>query len=157
MNHGIVYWITGTNEDKTSSLACNLHQTVDQSIVIDYDYVKYGLCIDVKGDEGHKEIIRRISWIGRMLYEKGMAVIVCTSTLPACCRRDMRLVIPEKSFVEIHLEDPTEENHVADMETPMSLDMKFNMSEVSMDKMLVEILRKTNKKFGDTYKIIMAG
>jgi adenylylsulfate kinase len=103
---GAILWFTGLSGSGKSTLAheveAALHAQGCQTIVLDGDNVRHGLCGDLTfSDEDRKENIRRIGEVAKLFAEAGVIVLTAFISPFREDRRRVRNLAPE-DFVEIH-------------------------------------------------------
>lgn len=103
---GAILWFTGLSGSGKSTLAheveAALHKQGCQTIVLDGDNVRHGLCGDLTfSDEDRKENIRRIGEMAKLFAEAGVIVLTAFISPFREDRRRVRSLAPE-DFVEIH-------------------------------------------------------
>jgi adenylylsulfate kinase len=103
---GAILWFTGLSGSGKSTLAheveAALHAQGCQTIVLDGDNVRHGLCGDLTfSDEDRKENIRRIGEMAKLFAEAGVIVLTAFISPFREDRRRVRTLAPE-DFVEIH-------------------------------------------------------
>jgi adenylylsulfate kinase len=103
---GAILWFTGLSGSGKSTLAheveAALHAQGCQTIVLDGDNVRHGLCGDLTfSDEDRKENIRRIGEMAKLFAEAGVIVLTAFISPFREDRRRVRNLAPE-DFVEIH-------------------------------------------------------
>ena len=103
-----VLWLTGLSGAGKSTIAMALEKTLFESgcqtILLDGDQLRHGLCADLgfSGKE-REENIRRAAQVAKLFFESGHLVI-CTFISPfARDRAVARSLIPEGRFFEIHV------------------------------------------------------
>jgi bifunctional enzyme CysN/CysC len=101
-------WFTGYSGSGKSTigklLERRLYEAGCQTILLDGDQLRHGLCGDLGFSENdRRENIRRAGEVARLFFEVG-TIVLCTFISPF--ERDRRLVrslFPEESFFEIHV------------------------------------------------------
>lgn len=112
-NTARVYWLTGLSASGKTTLANELkkqlHQQNQQSVILDGDEIRQGLCSDLAlSQRDRKENIRRTGEVARLLQQNGINAI-CSLISPYRSDRDnVRKRIPENYFIEIYLATPLE-------------------------------------------------
>ena len=105
-HNGAILWFTGLSGSGKSTLAheveAALHAQGCQTIVLDGDNVRHGLCGDLTfSDEDRKENIRRIGEMAKLFAEAGVIVLTAFISPFREDRRRVRNLAPN-DFVEIH-------------------------------------------------------
>ncbi len=103
---GAILWFTGLSGSGKSTLAheveAELHKQGCQTIVLDGDNVRHGLCGDLGfSDEDRKENIRRIGEMAKLFAEAGVIVLTAFISPFREDRRRVRNLAPE-DFIEIY-------------------------------------------------------
>lgn len=108
-NHqAAVIWLTGLSGAGKSTVAMALEKKLfdlgHQTILLDGDQLRHGLCADLGfSEKDRQENIRRAAQVARLFFESGHLVI-CTFISPfAKDRAIARSLIPEGHFFEIHV------------------------------------------------------
>ncbi len=103
-----VLWFTGLSGAGKTTLAraleARLHGLGCQTMLLDGDHVRHGLCKDLGfSREERSENIRRVGEVARLFFDVGHLVL-CTFISPfAEDRERARHLIPEGRFLEIHV------------------------------------------------------
>ncbi len=104
-----VIWLTGLSGSGKSSIAREFERRLFdrgvQTMLVDGDHVRHGLSGDL-GFSGadRAENIRRVGEVARLFFEQG-SITVCTFVSPYRRDRDnVRSLIPEGRFFEIHVD-----------------------------------------------------
>lgn len=106
-----VVWLTGLSGSGKSTIAQALHQELIQSgyasFVLDGDAVRTGLCRDLGFSAiDRAENIRRIAEVAKLFAQAGIIPIVAAISPYASDRKMARSLMPENSFLEIHVDTP---------------------------------------------------
>ncbi len=107
-HNAAVLWLTGYSGSGKSTIAKALEKklfgTGCQTMLLDGDHVRHGLCGDLAFSlEDRSENIRRVGEVARLFFEAGNLVI-CTFISPVAKDRDfVRSVIPKDRFFEIYV------------------------------------------------------
>jgi bifunctional enzyme CysN/CysC len=112
--HGAaVLWLTGlSGAGKTTlgrALERVLHDRGCQTMLLDGDQVRQGLCRDLGfSREDRTENIRRCGEVARLFFDSGH-IVICTFISPIAKDRDsVRSLIAEGRFFEVHVDCPIE-------------------------------------------------
>ena len=103
-----VIWLTGPSGAGKSTIARALEKKLwsqgIQTMLLDGDQLRHGLCSDLGFDEkDRKENIRRAGELAKLLYEHGQ-VVICAFVSPFVeDRKRVRALFPEKGFIEIQV------------------------------------------------------
>lgn len=103
----IVLWFTGLSGSGKSTLAHaveeQLHQNGLNTLVLDGDNVRHGLCSDLGfSDTDRRENIRRISETTKLLLEAGVITLTAFISPFKAERATARSLVPDGDFIEIH-------------------------------------------------------
>ena len=108
-NHkATVLWLTGYSGSGKSTIARllenRLFETGCQTMLLDGDNVRHGLCRDLGfSEKDRNENIRRAGEVARLFFEAGH-VVICTFISPFIKDRQfVRSLFPEKKFFEVHV------------------------------------------------------
>lgn len=108
-----VVWLTGlSGAGKTTlgrALELMLHARGCQTMLLDGDQVRQGLCRDLGFSREHRrENIRRVGEVARLFFEAGH-IVICTFISPIARDRGfVRRLIPQGRFFEVHVDCPIE-------------------------------------------------
>ena len=108
-----VVWLTGLSGVGKTTIARMVEERLFergcQTMLLDGDYVRHGLCGDLGFSPSDRaENIRRIGEVARLFFEQG-CVTLCTFVSPY--RRDrewVRGLFPEGRFIEVHVDAPVD-------------------------------------------------
>ena len=108
---GAILWFTGLSGAGKSTLAHEVEAALFkqgcQTIVLDGDNVRHGLCCDLGfTDEDRKENIRRIGEVAKLFADAGVIVLTAFISPFLEDRRRVRNLAPE-DFIEIHCDCDT--------------------------------------------------
>lgn len=104
-----VLWLTGYSGSGKSTIGRALEKRLFaygcQTMLLDGDYVRHGLCSDLGfTPEARKENIRRVGEVARLFFEQG-AIVLCTFVSPYQADRDfVRSLIAPDRFFEIYID-----------------------------------------------------
>jgi adenylylsulfate kinase len=104
-------WLTGLSGAGKSTLAQALKQALQaegaQSVLLDGDTLRAGLCRDLGFDETQRrENIRRAAEVARLLNDNGMIVVAAMITPLAADRALARQIVSPHPFFEVHVATP---------------------------------------------------
>jgi bifunctional enzyme CysN/CysC len=108
-----VLWFTGLSGAGKSTLARALeqllHQRGCQTMLLDGDQVRQGLCRDLGfSREDRAENLRRVGEVARLFFESGH-IVICAFVSPGARERErVRRLLPPGRFLEIHVACPLE-------------------------------------------------
>ncbi len=103
-----VLWFTGISGAGKSTIARALERRLwdqgKQTVLLDGDQLRHGLCSDLGFSEADRqENIRRVGELARLFYEQGNLVL-CTFVSPFLAdRQKVRALFPQGAFQEIHV------------------------------------------------------
>ena len=104
-----VVWFTGISGAGKSTIARDLEKHLwaegRQTVILDGDQVRHGLCGDLGfSAEDRSENIRRVGEVARLFYEAGF-IVLCTFVSPYRADRErVRALFPEGDFVEVFVD-----------------------------------------------------
>jgi len=116
-----VVWFTGISGAGKSTIARELEKQLwaqgKQTVILDGDQVRHGLCGDLGFSAGDRtENIRRVGEVARMFYEAGF-IVLCTFVSPyRKDRQRVRDLLPDGAFIEVFVD--------VDVETARARDPK---------------------------------
>lgn len=116
-----VVWLTGLSGSGKSTIARTVERqlfaTGHQTMLLDGDQVRHGLCGDLGFSEADRqENLRRVGEVARLFFERG-DIVLCTFVSPfRADRARLRALFPAGRFLEIHV--------AADVETCSRRDPK---------------------------------
>jgi adenylylsulfate kinase len=102
-----VIWLTGLPGSGKSTIAhaveANLHRSGMQTIVLDGDNVRHGLCGDLGFSiDDRNENIRRVGEVAKIFLMQGTIIIVALVSPMRSAREKVRQLIPDGDFIEIY-------------------------------------------------------
>ncbi|MGH7458050.1 MAG: sulfate adenylyltransferase subunit CysN [Longimicrobiaceae bacterium] len=109
-----VLWFTGLSGAGKTTIAREmerrLHEQGSQTMLLDGDQVRHGLCGDLGfSPEDRKENIRRVAEVAKLFFEQG-SIVLCTFVSPYREDRErVRRMFPAGRFFEIYVECDLEE------------------------------------------------
>ena len=109
-----VLWFTGLSAAGKSSLANSLSQQLHmlgvKSYVLDGDNIRHGLNKDLAFSQDHrKENIRRIGEVAKLFVDAGLIVITAFISPYKEDRDNVRDLLKEDEFIEVHVKCPISE------------------------------------------------
>lgn len=112
-HRGVVVWFTGLSGSGKSTLAHALEKYLFdlgcQTVVLDGDNVRHGLCGDLSFSENdRKENIRRIGETAKLFAEAGLITITAFISPFREDRERVRGLMPHGDFIEIYVDCPLE-------------------------------------------------
>lgn len=110
-HRGAVVWLTGLPGSGKSTIShaveINLHQLGFQTVVLDGDNIRHGLCADLGFSiSDRNENIRRVSEVARLFLAQGTVVIVALISPLRNAREKVRRSIPKGDFIEVYCNCP---------------------------------------------------
>ncbi|MBO6937416.1 MAG: adenylyl-sulfate kinase [Deltaproteobacteria bacterium] len=107
-HRGAVLWLTGLSGSGKSTLAHRLERKLLErgcvTYVLDGDNVRHGLNADLGfAPDERKENIRRVGHVARLFADSGALVITAFISPYRADRDQIRAMLPEGDFVEIHV------------------------------------------------------
>jgi len=104
-----VVWFTGISGAGKSTIARELEKQLweagKQTVILDGDQVRHGLCGDLGfSPEDRSENIRRVGEVARLFYEAGF-IVLCAFVSPyRKDRQRVRELFPDENFVEVFVD-----------------------------------------------------
>jgi adenylylsulfate kinase len=104
---GKVVWLTGLPGSGKSSIAhaveANLHRYGLQTVVLDGDNIRHGLCADLGFSiEDRNENVRRAGEVAKLFLAQGTIVFVALVSPIRSARDKVRQLIPAGDFIEVY-------------------------------------------------------
>ncbi len=109
----VIFWFTGYSGSGKSTIARALEKRLFgegyQTMLLDGDYVRHGLCQDLGfTPTERKENIRRVGEVARLFFEQG-SIVLCTFVSPYQADRDfIRSLVPQERFFEVFIDSDIE-------------------------------------------------
>lgn len=108
---GKVVWLTGLPGAGKSTIAhaieAKLHRSGLQTVVLDGDNIRHGLCSDLGFSTADRnENIRRVGEVARLFLEQGTLVFVALVSPVRSAREQIRALLPDGDFIEIYCNCP---------------------------------------------------
>ena len=168
-HRGAVLWFTGLSGSGKSTLAHALeeilHQRGCQTLVLDGDNVRHGLCNDLGfSAEDRTENVRRIGEVTKLFMEAGVIVLTAFISPYYADRRYVRNMVGQNDFIEIYCNATLEicENRdikglykkaragqiveftgiSAPYEEPVNADLIINTGSASIDACVEQIIKE---------------
>lgn len=106
-----VVWLTGLPGSGKSTVAhaaaANLHAGGFQTVVLDGDNLRHGLCADLGfSDADRRENMRRVSEVARLFLMQGTVALVALVSPMRSAREAVRALLPEGDFIEVYCNSP---------------------------------------------------
>ena len=106
-HHGALVWLTGLPGSGKSTIAhaveARLHHAGWQTVVLDGDNLRHGLCADLGFSLADRnENVRRAGEVARVFLELGMVVLVALVSPVRSARDSVRKFFPESDFLEVY-------------------------------------------------------
>ena len=110
-HRGAVVWLTGLPGSGKSTIAHavenNLHQLGFQTVVLDGDNIRHGLCADLGFSiSDRNENIRRAGEVAKIFLEQGTVVLVALVSPIRGARDKIRQSLPAEDFIEVYCNCP---------------------------------------------------
>lgn len=110
-HRGKVVWLTGLPGAGKSTIAhaveAKLHRSGLQTVVLDGDNIRHGLCADLGFSTADRnENIRRVGEVARLFLEQGTLVFVALVSPVRSAREQIRALLPDGDFIEIYCNCP---------------------------------------------------
>jgi adenylylsulfate kinase len=104
---GALVWLTGLPGSGKSTIAhaveAHLHRAGWQTVVLDGDNLRHGLCADLGFSLADRnENVRRAGELAKVFVELGVVVIVALVSPVRRARDSVRTLLPERDFLEIY-------------------------------------------------------
>lgn len=108
-----VVWLTGLSGSGKSSIAHGvervLHQAGFQTMVLDGDNIRHGLCADLGFTMADRqENMRRVGEVAKLLMTQGSVVLVAMISPIARAREQVRQWLAADEFIEVYCQCPLE-------------------------------------------------
>lgn len=112
-HRGVIVWLTGLSGSGKSTLAYSvenvLHANGCQTVVLDGDHVRHGLCRDLGfSPEDRRENIRRVGEVAKLFMETGVIVLTAFISPYRADREDVRKLVGAEDFIEVYCDAPLE-------------------------------------------------
>lgn len=131
-HRGVVVWLTGLSGSGKSTLAYSvesvLHANGCQTVVLDGDHVRHGLCRDLGfSPEDRRENIRRVGEVAKLFMETGDIVLTAFISPYRADREDVRKLVGSEDFIEVYCDAPIE---VCESRDPKGLYKKARLGQI---------------------------
>lgn len=109
-----VVWLTGPSAAGKTTIAREVERRLFRrgvrTMLLEGDQLRHGLCGDLAfSAEDREESVRRVGEVAKLFFEHGN-VVICTFVSPYRSGRDqVRALLPEGRFLEVHVHAPLEE------------------------------------------------
>lgn len=109
----LLLWLTGLSGSGKSTIADRLEQALHEqgykTYLLDGDNIRHGLNSNIDfTEEGRKENIRRIGEVAKLFIDAGIIVISAFISPFRADRENVRSLLNEREFIEIHVDCPLE-------------------------------------------------
>lgn len=109
---GRVVWLTGLPSSGKSTIAYaveeNLHRAGVQTVVLDGDNLRHGLCVDLGfSSKDRNENVRRAGEVAKLFLAQGTIVLVALVSPIRDAREKIRQLFSEDDFFEIYCDCPS--------------------------------------------------
>ena len=110
-HRGAVVWLTGLSGAGKSTIANQtaeqLHQLGFQTVILDGDKLRLGLCVDLGFSIADRnENVRRVGELAKLFLELGIVVLVALVSPIRSAREKVKQSFPENSFFEVYCSCP---------------------------------------------------
>ncbi|QIN62872.1 putative adenylyl-sulfate kinase [Caballeronia sp. SBC1] len=110
-HRGAVVWLTGLPGSGKSTIARSaeriLHDLGLQTVTLDGDNIRLGLCADLSFSAADRnENVRRVAETAKLFLDQGNVVIVALVSPVRQAREKIKEVIPAKDFLEVYCRCP---------------------------------------------------
>lgn len=110
-HRGAVVWLTGLPGSGKSAIAHaveeNLHRLGFQTVVLDGDNIRHGLCADLGFSVSDRnENVRRVGEVAKLFLDLGVVVFVALISPMRSAREKVRQSIPDGDYIEIYCSCP---------------------------------------------------
>ena len=110
-HRGAVVWLTGLPGSGKSTIAHaveeNLHHLGLQTVVLDGDNIRHGLCADLGFSIADRnENVRRTGQVAKLFAEQGMVVLVALVSPINSAREQVRQTLSAGDFLEVYCNCP---------------------------------------------------
>ena len=155
-----IFWFTGLSGAGKTTIARELSRFIDNSIILDGDELRKGLCSDLGFSiEDRNENIRRVRELAKLLYDQGFVPIVTFISPIKAEREKARKLFPDGKFIEIYLSTSLEVCEKRDVkglykkhrevmtgigspyEPPDNPELDFNTDDVNVAHIINKIFR----------------
>lgn len=106
-----VVWLTGLPGSGKSTVAhaaeARLHASGFQTVVLDGDNLRHGLCADLGfSDADRRENMRRVGEVAKLFLMQGTVALVALVSPMRGAREAVRALLPEGDFIEVYCNSP---------------------------------------------------
>lgn len=132
-HRGVIVWLTGLSGSGKSTLAYSveevLHRNGCQTVVLDGDDVRHGLCRDLGfALEDRRENIRRVGEVAKLFLEAGVIVLTAFISPYRAGREDVRKLVRLGDFIEVYCNASIE---VCEFRDPKGLYQKARLGQIA--------------------------
>ena len=132
-HRGVIVWLTGLSGSGKSTLAYSveevLHRKGCQTVVLDGDHVRHGLCRDLGFSlADRRENIRRVGEVAKLFMEAGVIVLTAFISPSRAGREDVRKLVEPGDFIEVYCNASIE---VCECRDPKGLYKKARLGQIA--------------------------
>ena len=132
-HRGVILWLTGLSGSGKSTLAYSveevLHQHGCQTVVLDGDHIRHGLCRDLGFSlQDRRENIRRVGEVAKLFMEAGTIVLAAFISPYRVDREGVRGLVGLGDFIEVYCNASIE---VCETRDPKGLYRKARMEQIA--------------------------
>lgn len=131
-HRSMIVWLTGLSGSGKSTLAYSVEEVLYgngcQTVVLDGDHVRHGLCRDLGfSQEDRRENIRRVGEVAKLFMETGVIVLTAFISPYRADREAVRKLVGAEDFIEVYCDAPIE---VCESRDPKGLYKKARLGEI---------------------------
>lgn len=132
-HRGVIVWLTGLSGSGKSTLAYSveevLHECGFQTVVLDGDHLRHGLCRDLGfSPQDRRENIRRVGEVAKLFMEAGTIVFTAFISPYRADRENVRGLVSTGDFIEVYCNAPIE---VCEARDPKGLYRKARLGQIA--------------------------
>ena len=132
-HRGAIVWLTGLSGSGKSTLAYSveevLHGSGLQTVVLDGDHLRHGLCRDLGfSPQDRRENIRRVGEVAKLFMEAGTIVLTAFISPYRVDRENVRRLVGSEDFIEVYCNASIE---VCETRDPKGLYRKARLGQIA--------------------------
>jgi len=132
-HRGAIVWLTGLSGSGKSTLAYSveevLHRCGFQTMVLDGDHLRHGLCRDLGfSPQDRRENIRRVGEVAKLFMEAGTIVLTAFISPYRADRENVRGLVGSGDFIEVYCNASIE---VCEARDPKGLYRKARLGQIA--------------------------